>query len=65
MTTTQERYTVCDAFEASEDGDPIMLDRRNVAYLLAQHDCDDAFAFAELGPGPEWDAADVLRWLGY
>lgn len=46
-----------------------MISRDRALYELKQHGLEDpedhALFFAELGMADEYDAGDVLRWLGY
>lgn len=47
-----ERFTAEDAFDASECGEPIVINRLWADKVIASH-------------GAEYDAATVLAWLGY
>lgn len=60
-------FTACEAYEAREDGDPIVLSRtRAVALLRAHHaeDIDEILRDTE-GAAGEWDAWSLLAALGY
>ena len=58
------RFTSEEAFEARDCGEPILLNRRSVERILRGHDADGDY-FAGREPSEEYDAADVLEWLGY
>ena len=58
------RFTSEDAYEAHEEGDPIMISHARAVAIVRSH-CDDVAEFeAEQGTGTH-DAWDVLSWLGY
>lgn len=62
------RFTAEDAFDASDAGEPIMLSAADVADIVEAHDAagEDFFSETPRQPGQrEWNAADVLSWLGY
>ena len=64
-------FTAEEAFDARENGESIMLDYSSVCAVLEHHDIDDCDPdtdfFAENKPNGvlQWDAADLLDWLGY
>lgn len=63
-------FTAEEAFEASEDGEPIMLDRAAAFRLVVrEHDGDWSYFLRDTQPGAvdfqPVDAAVALRWLGY
>lgn len=59
------RFTVEEAFEASECGEPIMISRAAALRIVNQHDCGEDFDASPLSVSDTLDAADLLRWLGY
>lgn len=51
-----------------ESADGIEIDKARVIKELRRHGCTEEEVmqcFAEIGPGPTWDAQAVLRWLHY
>ncbi len=67
------RFTAEDAFEASEYGEPIIIDGKATSRILTDHDARfvdfmaDNHGTALVGPDGiiGFDAALVLGWLGY
>ena len=64
-----ERFTSEDAFDASEEGDAIMITTKRAQQLIErEHGCSWQ-EFSEdqphLAASPLIDAAQVLAWLGY
>jgi hypothetical protein len=62
------RFTSEEAYEAQEDGEPIMLSLADTNKLIAQHQPgDDPAEFFGQFPHTQehFDAATVLDWLGY
>lgn len=59
-------FTAEDAFEASEDGDPIMLAHDAAARICRDHDADLADFLTDCAiTATHVDAAVLLGWLGY
>ena len=64
-------FTATEAFEARDNGTPIMLDVDQVYAVLEYHGCDDTTACFQTCSGviindaPRWDAAKILEFLGY
>jgi hypothetical protein len=62
-------FTVAEAFEAHEDGDPHIVNRLWATTLLSEHGFVPSDFFAEVPPMEgrtgEWDAWIVLSWMGY
>jgi len=60
------RFTADQAFEASEDGDPIMISAASAAAIIGQHQATLCEFESDRGERAEsYDAAAVLAWLGY
>jgi hypothetical protein len=64
------RFSSDDAFQASMDGDPIILTALQAAKICRDHDVDYAdyvsdAAWPKLSPLGDVDAAYLLGWLGY
>lgn len=60
-----DMFTVEDAFEASSDRDPILVSRAWAETQARRHGVAMGDLTAELGDRAEYDAAEVLGWLGY
>jgi hypothetical protein len=51
-----------------ESAEGIEIDKARVILELKRHGCSEEEiqeCFEVIGPGPMWDAQDVLRWLHY
>ncbi len=63
------RFTSDEAFEASESGDPIIINHATAKRICADHgvNIDDGDGFTNEVPkvGDGYDAKFVLLWLGY
>lgn len=66
------RFSAEQAFEASDEGEPIMLDHGAALAIIRQHDtghASDAEAWgefvADMPAVVHLDAANLLAWLGY
>lgn len=61
------RFTAEQAFEASAEGEPILLSLDDVARICRAHGLDHAEYLADLaGSGKATnDAAELFGWLGY
>lgn len=62
------RFTSNDAYEAHEDGEPIMIESNAADRMLRDHGQTlDAFAFETGTPANngQYDAWAILEWLGY
>jgi hypothetical protein len=65
------RFTSDEAFEASNEGDPIMLNWASTKAILSSHSADIGEFWTDHGNENRdlstfsIDAADVLGWLGY
>lgn len=61
------RFTADDAFEASQDGEPIMISSGAAARMIANHGAslEEYETESGLAMPAEIDAASVLAWLGY
>lgn len=62
------KFTAADAFEAAEEGAPIMLTRADAQHICALHisdDCTIEAYEAQHGPQTQVNAALLLGWLGY
>jgi hypothetical protein len=63
--------TSIEAFDARDNGTPIMLDVDAIYAVLEYHCCDEVTACFTACEGviidgaPRWDAADILEFLGY
>ena len=53
-------------FDASDEGEPVMISHAQAVREIKAHSLDPAEFFAECGPFTgEIDGAAVLAWLGY
>ena len=53
-------------FDASEQGEPVMISHAQAISEIRAHSLDPAEFFAECGPfNGDIDGAAVLAWLGY
>lgn len=65
------RFSADQAFEAAQDGDPIILDTVTIANILRQHGDGEDFTVelyvseTEAHGNNPYDAAELLGWLGY
>lgn len=60
------KFTATEAYEASNDGEPIMITKADAAQIIGRHDVDksEGMLFLE-GCAEQVDAWSVLEWLGY
>lgn len=57
--------TAQDIFEASDEGNPLLVSRAQVEREIFEHGADFVEFAMEYGERSIYDAAVVLRWLGY
>jgi hypothetical protein len=62
-----QKFSAQEAFEASEDGEPIEISAKAALRIIEKHNTDAFDFFAQPGvAGATWiDAAIVFEWLGY
>lgn len=58
-------FTANDAYDASENGEPIMMERAMAERYVLRHGCSVEEFREECGETSEYDAWAVLSWLGY
>lgn len=64
------RFTTAEAYDANSYGEPIMLSRPDVARILDEHgipvsEAETFYSEFPANENSEFNAADVLNWLGY
>ena len=59
------RFTSDEAFDASDCGEPIILNQRTCEYICHEHGVTFGEYLAEHPDTRDIDAAQLLRWLGY
>lgn len=64
------RFTADQAYEAHQEGEPIIITRAAAMHIIGQHDCEgwEQFLADNAGAGighDTFDAWHVLSWLGY
>lgn len=63
-----ETFTTEDAYDASDCGEPIMLNAASVARMCRDHDASPGEFYddhSDIEPNGDVDAAILLGWLGY
>jgi hypothetical protein len=58
-------FTSEDAYEAQQDGEPIMISRARALAMLRSHGATAEEFDAEVAVRERYSAWDVLAWLGY
>ena len=59
-------FTADDAYEADQEGEPIVINQASAKRIISKHGCEGWDAFlADVGDHATYNAWTVLEWLGY